>query len=367
MKTEVWIHQLDNGYPGAAGEPNDTLLPIAGVNLKSHDGLTWMSRFDSHPQAVAGPTQLAALKDMYEAQGIYFHAWCVPHGTAPETEAVLAGHVLGVTNILILDVEPYDGFWRGAWENLHPYMEAIRNAFPNAHIGLSFDPRPEIDSRADHIHLAEWAGYGIDSYWPQVYWSDFGRPGEGYSQDEMVDLLNRNRELLGRFSGEYVWTIPGNDPNSERFEFGCNYALSLGGRLSVWQRGSTSRANWDVLAAILDQAPEPEPPPEPPALPPPSTIDERVLAIEQGFEEWKATDNSQFKMLGNVGRDHESRITALETKVADLETSVNTIAITGNGHDLALNRLLTRVNAVENALTTPTPKAGRARKGGDAH
>ena len=71
---------------------------------------------------------------------------------------------------MILDVEPYVGFWQGGAEQVRPLMLRIRQEVGGSfHIAMSMDPRPW---HYDSIFPQEWFPF-VNSVHPQTYWSTF--------------------------------------------------------------------------------------------------------------------------------------------------------------------------------------------------
>ncbi|KAB2862123.1 MAG: hypothetical protein F9K46_07480, partial [Anaerolineae bacterium] len=97
---------------------------VTQVWVKTSDGDDWMSTFDTNPSmAIAGPASIARWVQVLEANGMGFHAWCVPKGVNIEAETDLiiqACQVPGVRS-MVLDVEPYAGFWQGGSAAIRPY------------------------------------------------------------------------------------------------------------------------------------------------------------------------------------------------------------------------------------------------------
>ena len=106
-----------------------------------------------------------------------FHAWCVPKGThmEAETNIIIQACTRPGVKSLILDVEPYDGFWQGGRDGIRPYMTRIRRAIPGScHIGRSVDPRKQ---HVDNIFHSEWFPF-INSVHLQYYLATFRRTPE---------------------------------------------------------------------------------------------------------------------------------------------------------------------------------------------
>ena len=79
MSVSAWVWQFDTD-----GDPAFVRHVAADRNMrvivKTHDGLNWMSKWDSSPKAVSGPEQVGVLRDYFGKAGVAFDAWCVPTG-----------------------------------------------------------------------------------------------------------------------------------------------------------------------------------------------------------------------------------------------------------------------------------------------
>jgi len=265
MKSPAWIWQFNTCYPPAGSSfthqgasipligPNDLEAPICDAYVKSHDGLYWMSGLYSHPLA-PNSERLAKLRQIYYDQGIELTPWCVPKGHWPVEEALIANRVLEVTNRLILDIEPYAYFWTAPFENLHAYMQRIRQAHPNAWIGLSFDPRygnyhgVQVDKYRD-IHFEEWIPY-VDALLPQDYWETF--------QVNPEWEIDHTTARIADYGLEIIHAIPGH-ASSDSFRRAVETILRYGNRFSIWRRGTYATYNAEYVDSI-QTAPTPPPP-----------------------------------------------------------------------------------------------------------
>lgn len=141
-----------------------------GIILKTHDGVTWMSEYDTSPYAVSGPDQVQVLVKYFEDAGVPFHAWCVVHGTKPLKEAQMAaGVALSGARSVFLDIEPHSGFWQGSAADAETYGAELRRLAPDANIVLSIDPRPWV---IDTTPVKEFAAFS-NAIAPQNYWKTF--------------------------------------------------------------------------------------------------------------------------------------------------------------------------------------------------
>jgi len=176
-KIGVWlVHGRDVGEE-TIDDVAQTILTfspaINAVWVKTSDGSDWMSTYDSKPALwIDGPAAVDKWVNTLQKYGLEFHAWCVPRGLdiQAETQKIIQVCQRPGVRSMVLDVEPYNGFWAGGKQTVRPYMLAIRSALPGSfHIGMS------VDSRRNHyaeIFPDEWYPF-VNSIHPQVYWPDF--------------------------------------------------------------------------------------------------------------------------------------------------------------------------------------------------
>jgi len=263
MESAAWVWQFNTDYLPEGSifthqgrsipiiGPDDAAAPINDAYVKTHDGLYWMGNIYQHRLAPL-ESNLQELKDIYNTQGVEFTPWCVPKGHWPGDEAYIANKVLNVTNRLILDVEPYQWFWTGPWSNLHPYMQGIRAAHPNAWIGLSFDPRYgtygqyHVDKYAD-IHFDEWMPY-VDALLPQDYWATFGVGP--------IWEIGHTQERIGDYGKEIIHAIPGHAALAD-FAGAVSTLRGYGNSFSIWRRGTYAIYNADYVAGIQEEEEDP--------------------------------------------------------------------------------------------------------------
>ncbi|HEY7293768.1 MAG TPA: hypothetical protein VH916_01960, partial [Dehalococcoidia bacterium] len=144
-------------------------LAGAGVLLvKAMDGQLWMSEFDNAPAAMYGLKALRGLQQMGAAQGCTVVPWVVPHG---RTDAA-AHATLG--ELLVVDLEPYPGFWTDSADGVPEYLAALRTGGVRE-LYVSVDARPQALAT---LGVASWAGETAGIL-PQTYWTDFELAPEG--------------------------------------------------------------------------------------------------------------------------------------------------------------------------------------------
>lgn len=151
---------------------------VKQVFVKTSDGSDWMSRFDGNSQmAISGRDSIRRWVQVLEANGLEFHAWCVPKGqdVTRETDLIIEACTTPGVKSMILDVEPYAGFWRAGKDPIRPFMTRVRRGVGGAfHISMSMDPRSH---HFNSIFPYEWRPF-INSLLPQTYWATFQRPIE---------------------------------------------------------------------------------------------------------------------------------------------------------------------------------------------
>ena len=166
----VWQFSTDSEPDAIGAKLRDHGL---GIILKTHDGVTWMSEYDTSPYAVSGPDQVQVLATYFEDAGVPFHAWCVVHGSRPEKEAQMAaGVALSGARSVYLDIEPHSGFWQGSAADAAAYGAELRRLAPEANIVLSIDPRPWV---IKDTPVKEFAAFS-NAIAPQNYWKTFNTP-----------------------------------------------------------------------------------------------------------------------------------------------------------------------------------------------
>lgn len=202
---------------------------ISQIWVKTSDGIYWQGRFDSSLLSVKGPDDIDRWVEVLNKYDLEFHAWCVPKGTNVSQEAYIISRVClrpGVKS-MILDIEPYTGFWTGGKEAIVPFISKLRSYVGNDfHIGMSMDPRPW---HYDTIYPAEWKPY-IDSLHPQCYWRTFQ-----YSVEHTLDLM------YSTWSDYGLPIIPALQGNSDLHQQELAYDLSVNkynmSGLSWWRYG----------------------------------------------------------------------------------------------------------------------------------
>ena len=227
-----------------------------GIILKTHDGVTWMSEYDTSPYAVSGPEQVQVLAKYFEDAGVPFHAWCVVHGKNPVKEAqMVAGVALSGARSVFLDVEPHAGFWQGTKADAVTYGNEIRRLAPEANIVLSIDPRPWV---IETTPVKEFAAFS-NAIAPQNYWRTFDTkanydkfkasgyevPTEGLTPEF---LLAVGQSQLTGFGLPLIEVGQGDTNDAEEWKRFIDAAYVTGvDYVTVWRYGVTPNPVFQVL------------------------------------------------------------------------------------------------------------------------
>jgi hypothetical protein len=244
----------------ADGPPEQIRSVLAAHNmsmaLKTHDGTRWMSRFDTSHEAVTGPHRVEQLARYFEEGGVPFHAWCVLNGKEPEREAWMCAEVLAAgARSMIIDLEPYAGFWRGSSIEAKIFGTELRRLQPDAWISVSVDARPW---QIGGIPLSEFAAFSNELA-PQVYWQDFTtrlnieeyiRSGLPPGPDGVTPqfALDTTFEVLDPYNLPIQPVGQGSVSHDLSWQNFVAQAFSRGASsVSVWRFGVTAPNVWSIL------------------------------------------------------------------------------------------------------------------------
>jgi len=163
-----WIGDPD--IPTLARNVNDIAPNVDAVYVKTTQGAEWMRTRDNKASMwIGGPDDIKRWVDTLAGFELEFHAWCVPVGEniPAEIDKIVATCQVPGVQSLILDVEPFTGFWKGSSTDVLTLMSNIRARVGNDfHIGMSMDPRSRWYNA---IFPGSWRPY-INSIHPQCYW-----------------------------------------------------------------------------------------------------------------------------------------------------------------------------------------------------
>jgi murein DD-endopeptidase MepM/ murein hydrolase activator NlpD len=203
---------------------------ITQVWVKTSDGTNWQGEFDTDRNlAIDSVASVDKWVRILEANGMEFHAWAVVKG---EDVVAEADRIIEVCNrpgvrSMILDVEPFSGFWTVGSDPVRPLMTRIRRGVGGRfHIGMAVDPRPQHKAK---IFPDEWRPF-INSVHLQVYWNTFQRP--------MQDVIDEAYTTWGSYGLPLFPVMPGTAPRDEindGREYVVNHKKAAG--ISWWRLG----------------------------------------------------------------------------------------------------------------------------------
>ena len=112
-----------------AAEVRKRTPQAAGVIVKVAHGHTWEGSHSSDSLlAIHDPDDVANWAQTLAAYELDLHIWATPVGADPQREAMVVAQAANAPGVksLILDVEPYAGFWQGDAAAATQYMATLR-------------------------------------------------------------------------------------------------------------------------------------------------------------------------------------------------------------------------------------------------
>ena len=247
----VWHFPVDGSKEAIADK---LVASNMGVILKSHDGTDWMSRYDHSPDAISGPAQLRRIADYFESRGVPFFTYAVVQGVDPLREAQMAAQVLnsGARGIF-LDLEPWNGYWRGTPQAAVIFGQELRRLAPNGIVIATVEPRPWV---VPNIPMAEFAAFS-DAIAPMDYWESFKSngpyfaaagyppPPEGVTPEFLLDIGNA---LFDQYNLPIMPIGQGASQNMSLWNRFLDHSALLGMPVvSTWRHGVTFPPVFDLL------------------------------------------------------------------------------------------------------------------------
>lgn len=258
---------------------------VGQVWVKTSDGPNWQGRFDSGDMAINGPEDVDRWVQTLQRHGLEFHAWCVPTGADIDKEAEIISAVCrrpGVRS-MILDIEPYVGFWRVGRDPIRPFMLKVRQGVDSAfHIGMSVDPRPW---HYESIFPGEWFPF-VNSIHPQSYWHTFRRPVD--------EVLQQTYDTWQGYGKPIIVVLQGDAPLDDQRVAHTLATQRHGSRgLSWWRYGVIPQ--WGAVNTPVQLTTSPA---EPPAEPTDNFTDERlIIPGGTGWRSGSYTGKNEFSVF----------------------------------------------------------------------
>lgn len=200
---------------------------VTQIWVKTSDGTNWQGEFDTDRDlAIDGVASVDKWVRILQANGMEFHAWAVVKGQNVEAEADRIIEVCNRPGVksMVLDVEPYSGFWTVGKDPIRPFMTRIRRGVGGRfHIAMAVDPRPQHKPR---IFPEEWRPF-VNSVHLQLYWETFQRP--------YATVLAEGFNTWKDYGLPVFPVLPGSAPVNE---------MNAGRELSVSQYHATGISWW---------------------------------------------------------------------------------------------------------------------------
>ncbi|HYO89630.1 MAG TPA: peptidoglycan DD-metalloendopeptidase family protein [Candidatus Limnocylindrales bacterium] len=252
-------------------------------------GAQWMGYWDTKRNlAIDGPSSIDRWVTALAQFGLELHIWVVPRGgdMTAETNLIIQACQRPGVKSLILDVEPYDGFWLGGQAGIRPFMTRIRRALPGSfHIGLAVDSRPH---HYETIFPREWQPF-VNSVHPMAYWETMRRQPD--------DVLAEAFEVWGSFGKPIIPALQG-DAQAQDMTTAQTLAVARHGAqgLSWWRVGVVGPVEWRVINKPISVT---NPPPEPPSVE--GYGEEQIVKPrETGFNNFSYTGKNEFSEFQSV-------------------------------------------------------------------
>lgn len=237
--------------------PHVNALFVKTSDYTPRSGPRWQGFWDTkRALAIDGPESIDRWVQVLDRHGIEFHAWCVPRGLdiPGETELIIQACSRPGVRSMILDIEPYAGFWSAGRAGVRPFMTAIRRSVPGSfHIGMAVDPRSQHFAT---IFPDEWFPF-INSIHPMVYWATFRRTPD--------DSLAETYRVWGNYGRPIIPILQG-DAAAVDMRTAVNLSVQRHAArgLSWWRLGVIGPVEWTAV----NQPIQPGTPPTDPSQPP---------------------------------------------------------------------------------------------------
>jgi murein DD-endopeptidase MepM/ murein hydrolase activator NlpD len=264
---------------------------VKQIWVKVADGDSWQGEFDSGDMAVNGLESIDYWVETLARHGLEFHAWVVLRGIELDSEADIIIRTCqrpGVKS-MILDVEPYVGYWEVGKEPVRPLMTKVRKAIGSEfHIGLGVDPRSYHYSK---IYPEEWLPF-VNSVHMMCYWTTFQR--------DLTEVLEESYRTWGGYGRPLIPILQGAAPVDEQREAQAVATQRFGAKAISWWRygviGDWTAVNTPI--GLDDSVPT-----DPTETPPPNTQYGKETIIfpgKSGYRSGTYTGQQEFVEFQNA-------------------------------------------------------------------
>jgi murein DD-endopeptidase MepM/ murein hydrolase activator NlpD len=260
-KVAVWHWKGDSVAENTIEELVQTLKTwapaVKQVWVKTSDGPNWQGEFDRDRNlAIDSVASVDKWVRVLEANGMEFHAWCVLTGRNINAEADRIIEVCNRPGVrsMVLDVEPYSGFWTVGKDPIRPLMTRVRRGIGGRfHLGMAVDPRPQHKPR---IFPEEWRPF-INSVHLQLYWETFQRPVAAVLEEGFSTWADYGLPLFPALQGKST-----RNAMMEARQLAVEKYKATG--ISWWRFGVIGPVEFPAINHPIipsEPVPDPEPPP----------------------------------------------------------------------------------------------------------
>lgn len=232
--------------------PHVTQVWVKISDYTPQTGAQWQGYWDTKRSlAIDGAASIDRWVQGLATYGLELHIWCVPRGgdVDGETNIIIQACTRPGVKSLILDVEPYDGYWIGGRDGVRPFMTRIRRALPGAfHIGIAVDPRTQ---HYETTFPREWTPF-VNSVHPMVYWATMRRTPDS--------LLEETYRVWGGYGKPIIPILQGNAQAGD-MEAAFNLSTQRHGARSVswWRLGVIGPVEWSAINRPIQDSGVPPP------------------------------------------------------------------------------------------------------------
>lgn len=253
-----WLREFADTAEGSLAAILTTLTGIAGSSclcLKVADGVDWVGSYDAKTP-IGNVADLAMAMAVCELAGVTLLPVVVPRGIAGEAE--FHGTIAQTCGALMVDIEPYAGFYDQAPLATIPiYWRSLRAAAGDAYLMAQPDPRQSgwIDGKVSE----SWAFFDAICAQHYVGWQQVGWTNLAYE----ISLV----KWITSYGKDTYVTIYGADPSYPFVEtlpsdfWRAVQPTVLG--LCVFAFGPMNRAQLSAVATLPAPAVQPDPLPKP--------------------------------------------------------------------------------------------------------
>jgi murein DD-endopeptidase MepM/ murein hydrolase activator NlpD len=266
-----------------ANAPGVNQLWVKTSDITPSAGAQWQGFWDTkRALAVDGPAAIDRWVAGLGRHGIEFVAWCIPRGinVAAEADLIVQACQRPGVKAMVLDVEPYEGFWVGGREAVRALMTRVRRALPGSfHIGLCIDPRRQWFEK---IHPFEWQPF-VNSVHPMAYWATFRRPPD--------EVLAETWDVWGSYGKPIIPALQGDAPVTDMQTASTLSVNRHGARgVSWWRLGVMGPSELRTAGRALGNNS---------TTPPPNTIEygetQVVRPTDSGFSSFSFTGQQELQ------------------------------------------------------------------------